>query len=355
MSNALGPYDGLSAVVTQTLVWGVPYYLGRVYLCNLDGLRRLAIGIVIGGLLYVPLCVIERRLTMSLSLKLYGINSPHFVSEINRYGGFRPEVFMESGLMVGLWIGAAALCAFWLWQSGALKQIWGIPLMWVAIILFLTSGYIKASGAFMILLLGLVILFVAKWLKKAFIVLILIAGIVLYLYDGTSGSFQGDQVINAVSTYMDKDRAASLDFRFENEVQLSAKARQKLIFGWGGWGRSRIHKIEYGQDQDTAVTDSLWIIIFGTTGILGITSWTASLLLPVINFVQRYPASLWLKPKLAPAVAIAFLLVGYMLDSLVNAMINPVYMLGCGGLVGLLLGQEKTRGVRSMRLSATER
>ncbi|MBV9385608.1 MAG: hypothetical protein JOZ78_04175 [Chroococcidiopsidaceae cyanobacterium CP_BM_ER_R8_30] len=352
ISNDLGPYDGLSAVIGQTVTWGMPYYLGRIYLCSLEGLRKLVIGIVIGGLLYVPLCFIERRLTMPLSLKLYGISSPHFIAEISRYGGFRPEVFMESGLMVGLWMMAATLCAFWLWQSGALKKIWIVPIIWVAIILFLTSGYIKATGAFMILILGLTILFVAKWFHKSFIVLVLIAGICLYLYDGTAGSFNGDRIISYVSAITDKNRAASLDFRFQNEVLLSAKARQKLILGWGGWGRSRVYSHENG--QDTSVTDSFWIITFGTTGLVGLASWTASLLLPVIGFVQSYPASLWLKPKLAPAAAIAVILVGYMLDCLSNAMINPVYMLGCGGLVGLLLRQEKISGARAMHLSPTE-
>lgn len=353
ITNALGPYDGASAVFSQTVTWGVPYYLGRVYLCSLDGLRRLAIAIIIGGLAYVPLCMIERRLSLSLAEKLYGVTSPNFMTEFNRYGGFRPEVFMGSGLMVGLWLAAATLGAIWLWQSGSLKQIWGIPLKWLALVLFLITGFVKATGAFMILNLGLIVLFVAKWFQKSFIMLILIGCISLYLCDGASGNFNGEQIISVVSTYVDQDRAGSLDFRFQNEVLLSAKARQKFLFGWGGWGRNRVYNHQDG--KDISITDSFWIITFGITGIVGLISITTSILLPVFIFVLRYPASLWLNPKIAPAAAIAFILVGYMMDCLSNSMINPIYTLANGGLVGLLLEQKKHSGSRVMRLSAADR
>lgn len=54
IANDLGLYNGFSAVLDQTMTWGVPYFLGRIYLANLAGLRQLAIGVFIGGLTYIP-------------------------------------------------------------------------------------------------------------------------------------------------------------------------------------------------------------------------------------------------------------------------------------------------------------
>ncbi len=39
----------ISPTFNQLVTWGIPYFLGRIYLNNLDGLRQLAIGIFAGG------------------------------------------------------------------------------------------------------------------------------------------------------------------------------------------------------------------------------------------------------------------------------------------------------------------
>jgi len=346
ISNDLGWYDGLSSTFAQTVTWGVPYYLGRVYLNSLDGMRKLAIGIFIGGLIYMPFCLFEIRLSPMLHRLIYGFSPPESWGATMRYGGFRPEVFMPTGLMLGAWMMAATLCAVWLWQSGVIKQIWGIPVEWLALALLVTTILVKSTGALMLLVLGVAIMFIAKWFRTSLIVLVLITSIYLYLYDGASGNFSGDQISSIISTRINPERAQSLEFRFENEKILSAKARQRPIFGWGGWGRSRVYD---NRGRDISVTDSLWIITFGDTGLVGLISSTALLLLPVVRFVQRYPASMWLNPKVAPAAALAVLLVLFMMDCLSNAMLNPVYTVACGGLTGLVIGETKNTRVIPVR------
>jgi hypothetical protein len=338
ITNGLGWYDGLSAVNAQTTTWGVPYYLGRLYLNNLDGLRKLAIGIFTGGLIYIPLCLLEIRISPQLHRIIYGFYARENLAQEFRYGGYRPTVFMESGLMVGAWMMAAALLGLWLWKTGVIKQLWGISARWLVVALLVTVVLVKATGAWFLLAMGIVILFVAKWFRTSLLLLVLIVTISSYIYVGATGAFSGDQIVYVVSQGVNKDRAQSLEFRFDNEKLLSDKARQKMIFGWGGWGRSRVYD-EWR--KDISVTDSLWIIAFGTTGAVGLISLTASLLLPAIAFVQRYPARLWNNPKVAPAAALAVLLVLYMLDCVLNAMINPIYTLACGGIAGLTLNQKR--------------
>ena len=338
ISNDLGWYDGITAVIAQTMTWGVPYYLGRLYLNDLDGLRKLAVGIFTGGLLYVPLCLYEVRFSPQLHRIVYGFYQ-HSFAQTMRYGGFRPTVFMEHGLMVGAWMTSAAIIGVWLWQAGVMKQLWGFPIEWLVAALLITVVLVKSTGAWILLAMGIVILFFSKWVRTSLLLLVVIVGISSYLYVGATGTFSGDQIVSAVSEVIDEDRAASIQFRFLNEEILSVKARQRMIFGWGGWGRNRVYN-EAGGDIST--TDSLWIIAFGINGAVGLISLTASLLLPVVGFVQRYPATVWHKRKVAPAAAIAILLALYMLDCVLNAMINPIYMLAAGGIAGLALKQTNT-------------
>jgi len=348
ITNDLGWYDGMSATFAQSVTWGVPYYLGRVYLNSLDGLRKLAIGIFIGGLVYVPLCLFEIRFTPLLHRMIYGFSTPESFIATMRYGGFRPEVFMNTGLMVGAWMMAATLSGIWLWRTGVFKQLWGIPVKWLVAGLLITTVLVKSTGSLGLLVLGGIILFFTKWFRNSLLVLVLVTSICLYLYDGVNGTFSGDQIVDTISTYVNPDRASSLKFRFDNEKLLSEKARERMVFGWGGFGRNRVY--DHATGKDISVTDSLWIIAFGSTGIVGLISLTASLLLPVVMFVLRYPAHLWFTNKVAPAAVIAVLIVLYTIDCLVNAMLNPVYIVACGGLAGLVLRQTSNSSSKVMRV-----
>jgi hypothetical protein len=219
-------------------------------------------------------------------------------------------------------------------------------------VLLVTSVLVKSTGASILLGIGIVILFFIKWVRNAFLLLFLIASMSFYLYLGITGTFVADQIVSSMHGVLPEERVGSLEFRFNNEELLSDKAREKIVFGWGGWGRSRIYD-EWG--KDISVTDSLWIIAFGSNGAVGVISLTASLLLPVLGFLQRYPARLWLNRKVAPAAVLVVVLALYMLDCLLNAMINPIYMLACGGIAGVALNQTRTSKVMGMRSSVTQR
>jgi hypothetical protein len=348
ITNSLGPYDGFSTALLQTVTWGVPYFLGRIYLNDLNGLRRLAIGIFAGGLIYIPLCLVETRIGPQLHLWVYGFTQTINWGTAIRYGGYRPTVFMETGLMVGAWMMAAALIGIWLWKAGVIRQLWGVPISWLVAALLVTNILVKSTGALILLAIGFVILFIAKWFRNAFVLLLLIGSMSFYLYLGISGTFFADQVVSSMHGVFPEERVESLEFRFNNEELLSDKARERIVFGWGGWGRNRVYD-EWG--KDISITDSLWIIAFGANGAVGLISLTASLLLPVIGFLQRYPASLWFNPKVAPAAALTVLLTLYMLDCLLNAMINPIYTLVCGGIAGVAL--TKTRTSKVVRVSSS--
>jgi hypothetical protein len=337
MVNGLGPYDGLSATLSQVVTWGIPYFLGRIYLNNLAGLRNLAIGTFIGGLLYIPLCLYEGRMMFSFHQLLYGFNPSGFLMSI-RLGGYRPTVFMNHGLMVGMWMMSASLMGVVLWRTGIIKKVWNFPISWWVGLLLITFVLVRSTGAYMLFAAAVAILLIAKYFHNTLLIWLLIGGMCIYLNLGATGEFPRAEVTSTMAQVFPPERVQSLDFRFENEEVLSAKARQNPIWGWGGFGRNRVFD-EYG--EDITVTDSLWIIAFGINGYVGLVSIFMALLVPVVAFCIRYPAQLWSHPAVAPAAALAVSLVMYALDCILNAMVNPVFALTCGGLAGVVVASSR--------------
>jgi O-antigen ligase len=130
---------------------------------------------------------------------------------------------------------------------------------------------------------------------------------------------------------MNPERAQSLEFRFINEDMLARKALLRPLFGWGGWGRSRVYNPE---GVDVSITDGLWIIIFGSTGWLGVFSFIATFVLPLFLLWRRFPLRTWATPEVGPLAVVTVWLCIYMIDCLLNAMVNPVFALALGAVVG---------------------
>jgi hypothetical protein len=251
-------------------------------------------------------------------------------------------VFLIHGLAVGAFMMAATLAGIWLWQTGTIKQIWNIPIEWLVGALFVTFILTRSTGAYALLAMGIAILFIGRNFRTAIPAFLLIAGVIAYLYiNAATDAYIADQLIDIFSTFLPPDRIQSLQFRFDNEEILADRARERIIFGWGGYGRSLILKPD-GTPQ--TIPDSLWINAFGQTGAVGLISLYTAMTLPTLSlFWSRYPARLWANRKVAAASAIALMTMLYMVDCLVNAMINPLYILAAGGIAGLVLKRERVR------------
>lgn len=325
----------ISPTFNQIITWGLPYFLGRLYLNNLDGLRQLAIGMFAGGLAYIPFTMIEGVKGPLLHQMVYGVNAFEDWGQARRMGGWRPVVFMQHGLMVGLWMMTAALIGTWLWQTGTLKKFQGRPIKPLVIVLIIAFFLCRSTGAYSLFGMALLVLFSAKWFRTSLPLMLIIGYIVFYLYIAASGQFSSKDVMGVITPIFGEERASSLKFRFDMEEILGDKARQRFLFGWGDSGGNRVYN-DYG--QDISVTDSLWIITFGTNGAVGLASLFSALLLPVIVFcLFRYPARTWSNPKVAPAAVLGVALTMYVFDCVLNAMTNPIFAVIAGGISGLVL------------------
>jgi hypothetical protein len=330
LTNSLGLYDGISESLSQTVTWGFPYFIGRIYFNDLEGLKEFAFGIFIGGLIYMPLCWFEIRFSPQLHRILYGYHQRSFVQTI-RYGGFRPMVFMEHGLMVGIWMISSTLIGLWAWVTGIVKKVRGIPIAILVIMLLITSILCKSTGAIALFIFGTGILLITKKIKMNIVFICLMLLPILYVSTRATGFWDAENFTMFVYKH-DKERAQSLWTRIDNENMLIEKALEKKIFGWGGWGRSRVYDDE---GEDITITDGLWIIVFGKNGMFGLVALILSILIPIVILIKLYNPHELFHPKVIPVTILSVLLGLYMIDCLLNAMVNPIFMVASGGITGL--------------------
>ncbi len=230
LTNGLGLYDGIAASLDVCIAYGFPYYIGRLYLTDGRAVRELAIGIFLGGLLYVPFCLWEMRMSPQLHRQLYGFHQ-HSFGQSMRYGGYRPVVFMNHGLMVGMWMASAALCGVWLLRAGDLKRWYGFAPGGLVALLLVTFIFLKSTGAVLLFVLGLSSLWFASRYRKTWPMLLLVFMPLVYIGVRATNLWDGSNLVELVMD-VNEDRAGSIDFRFRNEVILSKKAMQRPLFGW---------------------------------------------------------------------------------------------------------------------------
>jgi hypothetical protein len=332
--NGLGAFDGLSAALTQTIAWGLPYLIGRLYFTDLAAARELALALLIGGLIYVPFCLYEIRFSPQLHRIVYGYHQHSFLQQF-RLGGYRPMVFMQHGLMVGMWMTTACLSGLWLRLSGAVPRLWGINLWWFLVLLLATTVFCRSTGALAILLIGVMMLLSIQWMRTSIVVMALLIAPPAYMIMQMTSPWGGEPLVTIINQTIGSSRGHSLGYRLWKEQYFVQHALKQPILGWGGWGRMNPpnpHKASRGPLK----IDGMWYVALGTTGLVGLAGFTGTILLPAAMLAYRARPRRWASPQLAGAGALAVILMLYMIDNLLNAMINPIYMLAAGGLITMV-------------------
>jgi hypothetical protein len=342
LANGLGAHDGVSAITLRILSWGLPYLVGRIYFCDLEGARELAIGIFLGGLVYVVPCLYEIKMSPLLHHYVYGFDHAWSMIEARRWGGWRPIVFMQHGLMVGAWMAAASLVGIWLYVSKSVRKILGIGMVWWLLPLVVTTVLCKSTGALAIMAIGVLALLLGRWMKTSVFLWCFVLIAPLYMGFRASGQWSGDGMVTVARALTNEDRAGSLAFRLRNEDLINAHSLEQPVFGWGSWGRNRVTN---DQGEDISVTDGLWVIALGQNGLIGLTGLTLILTLPGILLLRRYRGVSWSDPSVAPVAALAMAVTLCMIDCLMNAMVNPIYTLAAGTM-GIYFMKEPLRIVR---------
>jgi hypothetical protein len=339
-ANDLDLYDSLAQCVSQFQSWGFPYLVGRIYFDTPARIRELACGFVVGGLLYVPLCLFEFQLAPQLHQWVYGFEQHDWWQAV-RGVGYRPLVFMQHGLAVSFWMVTATLLAYGLWQSGPTggtcdtRPRASFPWPLACAILLVIS---LLCQSFLALVLGLAG-FVAAGLalrprpglgRAALAGLLLVAP--LYVTLRCASGWTGDDLVAWLTDHFDPQRAQSLAFRLRTETQLLDRALERPWLGWCTWGRARTLAPFGGPVR---VADSMWIITLGDWGFVGLAALFSALLLAPARLVLGRTIT-WSKGDRAVLTGAAIVITLYVLDGLMNFMLNPTFLLLAGGLTSVV-------------------
>jgi len=333
INNDLGAYNGLSSVLQSLVKWGVPFYFGTKYFSRIEDLRSLSIALVIGGLLYVPLCLFEVRMSPQLSNIFYGFFPLKGFSQLYRYGGYRPIVFMQHGLMVALWMALTTVVSYALWRSREVASVCNIPIQITFVALLFTTFFCKSKGAISLFLIGCTLISFFKWNRLFFFLSMIPLFICLYPGLRMINVLSVDQIVSVATRAFDQERVDSLKYRLDQEEITVGYSMRRKWFGWGGYGRNRPQAATTGMKLDTM--DSLWLITFSTFGFAGFLSLFGFMLYGPWKIFRYYAQNSFSirSPAVFPVV-LGLVVVLFMVDQLFNSMVNPIYILVSGGLLG---------------------
>lgn len=326
----LRPWDILN------MAWGplfffVPVFLGWRYLSDLKDQRAMLKIFVVAALCYSLLVLFEARMSPQLHRWVYGY-FPHDWIQHVRGGGFRPVVFMNHGLVLGLFLLMSILGACTLVREGPSKErmFFALAVGWLFLVLLASRNF----GALLLAMLFVpMILFLPSALQIRIAAIVAIV-FLIYPVVRQAGLLPIEGFTNLVGSVA-PERAHSFSIRLQNEQALLERALQKPLFGWGGFGRSRIFN-EFG--RDISLTDGLWIIILGLRGWVGYIAYFGAVTVPLIwlLFARKRIGS----PPVAAGIAIVT--AANLIDMVPNAELSPIALMMIGGLAGYIqLGPAK--------------
>jgi hypothetical protein len=319
--------QGLFGCVYQTLAWGGPWLLGRIYFAETASLLLATQAALVAALLYVPICLLEFLKGPHLYALLYGYE-PYRLVGADRYIGFRPIGLMEDGNQLGIWMAAATLIAVSFALHRILPRILGIPMAGVAVILAVTTVLCQSIGSILILILLLPITLFQRRFVLRFTVAALILGIVAFAAIRMMGVVslravaEHNRVAHALASGLKDIGRQSFGWRLARDEGHVHTALEHPLLGSGLW---------YWWQNGNARPWSLWLLVLGMYGVVGLAAFGSILFLPVIR--ATWSATREQDPRIAHLrLTLAALILMVALDNLLNgAMILP-YLLIVAGL-----------------------
>ncbi|WP_372675369.1 hypothetical protein [Aquicoccus sp.] len=326
----LSLYDA-GSMVSGALTMILPLLLARRYLADAAAHRLILQVLCIAALGYSLLVLFEVRMSPQLSSWIYGY-FPHDWRQHIRAGGWRPVVFLNHGLVLGIFFAMSVLTVAGLARLDAPRRgLWVFGIFWLLMTLVLS----KNLGALLITVAFLPVLFLTN-IRGQLLVAAIICGVFLaYPAARTAQILPFDQILQLAEN-IDPQRVGSFQTRLDNEDRLLAKASERPLFGWGGWGRGRVFD-ESG--RDISITDGEWIIAMGSYGWVGYVARFGLLTVPVFLLWfhrRRYEIGM-------ESSVLAVILAANLVDMIPNSSNLPVTWLLAGALWGRLELQAAAR------------
>jgi hypothetical protein len=207
--------------------------------------------------------------------------------------------------------------------------------------LIVTTVLCKAASGWSALAIGCGGYFIYRLYHGNSLLILLLLTIPFYIGVRISDTIPMDDVVVLTAKIFDADRTSSLAARLLQEDQFIKKAMESPLFGWGG--HSRFWPVDpYTGKRLIRMVDALWIITFGSKGFFGLGSLLMSMLIGPWCVLWATSKKVRMRDNsTAIPVSLSLIVVIFMIDSLFNAMVNPVYILISGGLIGWYLSQRQ--------------
>jgi hypothetical protein len=334
----LSLYDAAAAFYLQAVLLA-PFLLARRYLGDEAGQRVLLGALVATGLVYSLLMLVEIRLSPQLNNWIYGFTQFQWGQQ-KRDGGFRAVVFLNHGLWTALFLAMAVVAAATLWRTaqGRARTLYMAATAWMGLVLALTNSL----GAFLLaVLFAPLARFAPPRLQGAAAIGVALV-VLLYPMLRSVDLVPVDRLV-AAAERISSARAQSLEFRFTNEDQLLARANERPLLGWGGWGRGFVRDPVTG--ERTTVPDGRWVLVFGELGWIGYLCEFGLLASPLLLAARRRK-----RLDFSPAtLGLCLLLAVNLFDMLLNATSTPITWLTAGAVLARL---ERRAGVAAASHSA---
>lgn len=321
---AIRPYDAASMILSM-VVMILPFLLGRRYLGSEEGQRILLRALALSILAYSPLILFESRMSPQLNQIVYGFFQHIWAMHV-RGDGYRPLVFLNHGLWLAIAVATAfvsGLAMVRLGAAGSTRTKWMLASLYLFFVLLLCRSLgplgLSLMAAPLILVIGR---------RLQFLVAAVFAATVLLFPILRGSDLVPTDKLYEFARSISEERAASLQYRLDNEELLLERAAQKPLGGWGSWGRNLVYDEEGRQNS---VTDGYWIIVIGAYGWIGYIAQFGLLTLPIILLgLARNRLSLGL-------VSSCFVVIMSinLIDQIPNASVNPVVWLMAGSIMGL--------------------
>lgn len=319
----LSLYSGFSSALSSIMVL-LPLLLARKYLASEEAHRDLLKALALSGLLYSSPIIYELVMSPQLNRHVYGF-FPHDWRQHLRGGSYRPLVFLNHGLWLAIFMAMAMLSAFvYARVAQSHRGLFFLISGWLVLIL----ASLNSLGALVIGLLLLPAILLLGVRLQLIAASVIAASLLCYPLLRQVDLIPTEQIATFFEQFGEQ-RANSLRFRFINEDILLDRARERPLFGWGGFDRSRVFT-ETG--RKAVVTDGFWVIQIGQKGWVGYIGLFGLLCLPMLFMALRHR-----KYQVTLATSgLSLVLAANMVDMIPNATLTPVTLLVAGALLGRL-------------------
>ena len=270
-----------TAVIADLLTYVPPFLIGRALHRDGRDLQRLFAALAAAGVLYSLFAWVEIWLSPQLHLWVYGVM--HFGFDTTwRWGGYRPVIFMRSGLAYAIFMVTTLLAATTL--ARARLPVFSLSSRLVAPYLLWLVVLTRSLASILFGLFAAPLLYLVRPRVIARIAVVCALFVTFYPMLRLADVVPVERITEAFTPF-DATRAKSLGGRFGVELEMVKKARERFAFGWGGYSRNWIFDPVTG--ERALIPDGHWVLMLGSRGLVGFGCDFGLMVIPVLLASRR--------------------------------------------------------------------